>query len=139
MASVTLPVTSVIKAGAKSVPGKFGATVVQGQFVYADPSAQNKFKLGIATSPVSANVVGMARNAGGDGQPADIGTAGEIESASGLTVGLVYCLSDTVAGGIMPSADLITAPTGTYTTVIGVATATTKLKLGILASGVQAD
>lgn len=139
MASVSLPVTSKIKTGAGNVEGKFGEIIVVGEFVYSDISAQGKFKKAIATSPVAAQVVGMARNGGGDGQPADVGTKGDIVDASGLTVGVVYVLSDSAAGDIMPTTDLTSAPTGTYVTVIGVAIATTSLRLGITVSGVQAD
>lgn len=139
MASITLPVTSRVVSGAREATGKFGEDVEQGEFVYVDPSDQGRLKLALANSPVSANVLGMSRNAGGAGQPGNIATSGTIVDASGLTAGVVYVLSDSTPGAVMPVADLTAAPTGTYVTVLGVALLTTKLKLGILVSGVQAD
>lgn len=139
MATVTLPTTSIVKSGAGATAVKFGETVAQGQFVYVDASSQSKVKKAIATSKVTAAVLGMARNGGGNDQPGEVATRGLVENASGLTAGVVYVLSDSVAGGIMPTADLTSAPTGTWVTVIGVAEGTTSLRLGILAANAQAD
>ena len=113
--------------------GIFGATVTQGQVVYKD-AADGKFKLADADSATAAAKIpyGIALNAGSNGQPATVQISGDITIGGTLTAGAAYYLSPT-PGGIGLIAEVAI---GDDYTLLGLATSTSVLKLGIIVSGV---
>lgn len=134
MADISITAANVLPgSNARTENGTFGATVTQGQVVYKDAS-DGKYKLAdndSATAAVRAPV-GIALNAGANGQPATIQKSGDITIGGTLTAGTVYVLSST-AGGIAPQADLAS---GDDVVILGVAKSTTVLALDIQISGV---
>lgn len=134
MADITITAANVVpysNAVKKQVTA--GATITAGMPVYKDTST-GKYVAADADSAtaLARSPVGIALHAASDGQPLTIQTGGDINMGATLTVGTIYCLSD-VAGAVRPSAD---NSTGDYVTILGVAIAANKLRLGILASGV---
>jgi hypothetical protein len=132
MADIAVTAANVRNYGASMIHGTLGTTVTAGQVVYQDP-ADGKYKLA-DTNGASAPIrtpAGIALNGGGDGQPVAIATGGGLlDLGATLAVGHVYVLSAT-AGGIAPVADLAT---GHYTVVLGVATATNRLRMSMIAA-----
>lgn len=117
---------------AQKKTGKAGATITQGQAIYRDP-ADGLIKLADSNG-ASADIraaIGIALHGAVSGQPLTYQYGGDI-NIGGLIQGLVYCLSET-PGGIQPAADLAS---GEYTTVLGVAISTSRMKMGIINSGV---
>jgi hypothetical protein len=133
MATITLPTTAIPGAGARSVPGVANATVAQGQVVYRNSS--RKMALAQANAALTAEVVGIMQQSATANAPVDVQTDGIVSGLSGLTAGVFYVLSDSVAGGIMPIADLTT---GDYVTLIGYALSATELQLLIEITGLAA-
>lgn len=111
-----------------------GATITAGQACYMDTAASNVAKLAQSDgTSAEAEVKGVALNSASTGQPIKLGTSGTMDLGATLTVGTIYCLSDT-AGGIVPSTDL---STGEYVSIIGIATAADTIALSIKNSGVE--
>jgi hypothetical protein len=79
--------------------------------------------------------VGIMQQSATANAPVDVQTDGIVSGLSGLTAGVFYVLSDSVAGGIMPIADLTT---GDYVTLIGYALSATELQLLIEITGLAA-
>jgi hypothetical protein len=79
-----------------------------------------------------AACVGVALNDAAGTQPVQYVVSGDVNMGAILTVGQTYIVG-AGPGGIAPEAD---AAVGNFTTVIGIATTTSNLKLGILQSGV---
>ena len=135
MADLSITAASVLAdTGSTTVSGTYGATVTAGETVYKDVADSNKWKP--ADANVSAAVAGsggfgIALNGGADGQPADVLTAGLYTVGAAVLVGVTYVLSAT-AGGIAPDADI---SSGSYKTVIGVATTTAKVQVTPILSG----
>jgi hypothetical protein len=77
--------------------------------------------------------IGIALNGGAINQPILVQTEGSLTIGASMTAGLVYYLSDT-PGGICPVADI---GAGEYVCIIGMATSTTVMRLGIEYSGVS--
>lgn len=117
--------------GATTKPVKAGGTITAGQPVYKD-TATGKYLASDADAASGRTPEGIALNGASLDQPLVIQLKGDIDLGVALTVGKVYVMSDTV-GGIMPVEDL---ETGDYVTVLGVAVAANKLRMGIIASGV---
>lgn len=79
-----------------------------------------------------AAVAGITVNGASSGQKVNYQKSGDLTSGStALTVGQTY-INSTNAGGIAPISDLAS---GSYVSILGVATSATNLKLGILNSG----
>lgn len=134
MADLSITAASVLAgSGARTETGTAGATITAGQAVYLD-SADNKFKLADNNSATAAarTPVGIALNGAANGQPLTILKKGPITIGASVTAGVAYYLSDT-PGGICPVADLLT---GEYPCLIGMATSTSVIEVGIQASGV---
>jgi len=108
-----------------------GETLTAGQVVYQLSSDGRAYKASTASASAAA-IVGIALNGAGAGQPVRVQTGGTVSIGATVTVGIVYCLSDT-AGGIAPSAD---NGSGDYVGVIGIGVTAAKIKLGILVGGV---
>ena len=112
-----------------------GATITQGQVLYKDSADSNKYKLAINDdTEAKAAAVGIALTPGDANDKIWIAKRGAIDVGGALTVGEIYCLSDT-AGGIAPEADVDTADM--YVTILGVASAADQLELNISATGIQ--
>ena len=129
MADLTITATSVQpKARTNGTGVQFGEAVTPGQAVYKS-TADSKYYLadcdvaatapcsGISLSYAGADEYGFMFNQPGEGL--DLGAT--------LVVGEIYVVSDT-AGNIMPFADLTT---GQFLSIIGIASATDRLNMGI--------
>lgn len=135
MADLTVTAASVLAAeGATILSGTAGATITAGQVIYKDTSDSNKMKLcdSDGGTAIIRTPAGIALHGADSGQPIDYCTEGDINVGATLAVGRIYVASDT-AGGIMPSADL---EAGDYTSVLGVATTASNLKMKLIIGGV---
>lgn len=131
IAGATVPAntsTTIVRATA-------GATITAGQAVYADPAANFTIKPAQANNQTQAtNVVGIALDSAASGQPVAYASAGDVQfSNSAFTPAAVYMLSAANAGGIAPTADLVT---GNYATLLGIAAGSNVLRLGTIITGV---
>jgi hypothetical protein len=134
MADLSITVASVAAgASARKVTGAAGATITAGQVVYLD-TATNTYKLADCNSGTAAarSPAGIALHGSLSGQPLTIQTSGSLTLGATMTAGVAYYLSGT-AGGIRPVAD---NTTGDFPVVLGIATSTTVLKMGIQEAGV---
>lgn len=129
MADLTITPANVVKGStANVVNGVAGTTITAGQTVYEDTGDSNKLKLADANNTsATAACKGIALHAALAGQPCAYINGGDLGLGAILTVGIIYVLSAT-AGGIAPAADLAS---GWRTTILGVATTTSNLRLGI--------
>lgn len=133
MADVTIGTISLpVTAGVSIATVTYGATVTAGQSVYKDTSDSNEYKPADADVEASAVCAGIALVGGADGEAGVILTKGSIDLGATLTVGEIYVVS-TTAGGIAPIGDL---GSGDYVSIIGTASATGQLDLGISNTGV---
>ena len=103
-----------------------------GDLLYIDANRQFRLATASATQ-LEAEVVGMAVNSFGAGQPVTTIVSGlpTVGASAGVQVGAVYVLS-TTPGKAMPVADLVT---GNIVTVLGVGGTSDRFRLGINASG----
>ena len=134
MADISVTVASVVAdSGYKYRDEIAGATLTAGLACYLDSTDSYKAKACLPTATSTANVKGIALHAALAGQPVRLITSGYLTvSASGvLTVGTWY-VCGSGAGGIAPSADLTS---GEYSSRLGVATTTNKLRVDLLATG----
>jgi hypothetical protein len=126
----------VADAGFGSGAGTSGANVAAGNLVYLDSTDSYLVKLADCANTTKAGCVGVALNGASVGQPVQYQTSGSFTftttAANTVAVGTVLAVAVT-AGAIRPATD---NTTGNYVTVIGVSTATNKIKLGLVASGV---
>lgn len=129
MADLTQTATSVIGYGEK-LPGVLGGTVAAGMPVRLSSGA---FIAATDASLAGAAVEGIALSGGATGQPFTYQKAGNINLGATLAVGKVYVLS--TAGAIAPVDDIAGSE---FVTVLGIATTTALLKMGIVQSGVAA-
>ena len=81
---------------------------------------------------LDAACIGVALNDAAVDQPIEFAITGDVNMGAIMTIGETYVVG-AAPGGIAPEVD-VTA--GEFLTVIGVATTTSNLKLGILQSGV---
>lgn len=133
MASITLPTTAVPGSGARDIPGIANGALAQGQFVYRNSS--RKMALAQANSVNTDDVVGMVQQSATANAPVTVQTDGIVSGLSGLTAGVFYVLSDSVAGAIMPVADLTT---GDRVVLVGYGLSATELQLLIEDTGLAA-
>lgn len=134
MADISVTPASVQRTDTTVVlSGIAGGTITAGQPLYKDAADANSLKAAVATSAATAAVVGIAAHGASDGQPIKYYGRGDVTFNAALTAGSVYVASAAAAGGIAPVGDMTT---GNFVTILGVATSTTNLKLGITASGV---
>lgn len=132
MSDISITPANVLKgSSAVTENGHAGATITAGQAVYLDTTT-NTYKLADSNGAAALRVPrGIALNGASAGQPLQVQTRGLITIGATLTAGVTYYLSDT-PGGICPLADV---GTGEYACIIGIATTTAILSLGINASG----
>lgn len=131
---VTLPSTITPPSGITPKFGTSGVAITAGQCLYRDPT-DNTIKKAIGSSANAAKAIGFAlasTPAVGQIVPYFDG-GGDLSSASGLTAGEPYFVSDTTAGAIMKASDL---GTGDYVTYVGTAKSATVFTPSINASGV---
>ena len=134
MADLSVTVTGVhpYSGGTVSSPVQAGEIITEGEPVYLK-AADSKYYACDADEAAKALAAGIAVS---PAPAADdyfvMQTAGDIDLGATLTVGEIYCVSNT-AGGIMPCGDL---STGEYVTILGIAETASKLAIGITASGI---
>ena len=134
MADLAITATLVVAgANARKVDGVCGETITAGQAVYYDAAAGRYLKADANSAVAAARVAtGIALNGGAINQPLKVQTDGLITIGAALTAGMAYALSST-AGAIRPVAD---NTTGDYPCLMGIATTTAILDIGIQSAGV---
>jgi Tfp pilus assembly protein FimT len=135
MAAISVTAANVLAAtGARISHGTSGGTITAGMPVYRDVSDSNKLKACRANAVGTANCHGISLHAASAGQPlAYLPTGYNITIGGTVVVGEIYCVSDAVAGQIVPVSDLGSAD---YQTPLGVATTTAIIALNIINSGI---
>ena len=129
MAALVITAANVIPgADAAMTSVTWGGTITQGMAVYKDVADAGKYKAARGNAAGTSHATGIALSAGANGQPGMIATSGDINLGATLAVGQVYCVSDAVAGEIVPYADLGTAD---YVVVLGIAETASNLILDI--------
>lgn len=133
MAALIQTAASVVEgAGANKASGTAGGTLTAGMPLYEDTADGNKLKAARANAATTAIVKGIALNNASSGQPITYQSGGEINLGATLVVGEVYCLSDLVAGQIVPYIDLGTLD---YVIPLGVAKTASNFLLNVTNSG----
>ena len=136
MTALNQTAANVVVYGSPAVAhGTAGGTITAGMPVYRDTGDSNKLKACRANAATTAVCYGVALNSASNGQPLAVLRAADSVINLGATVaaGIVYCVSDAVAGQIVPSGDL---GSGDYTSVIGIGINTTHVQMNINNSGV---
>jgi hypothetical protein len=134
MAALSQTAASVVSGTSpKKQTGIAGGTITAGMPVYKDTAASNVLKAARANAAATAVVAGIALNSASSGQPLVYQIGGKINLGATMVVGETYCLSDAVAGQIVPLSDL---GSGDYTGIIGTADSASILTLAIHNSGV---
>jgi hypothetical protein len=132
MADLVVVPANVLKvAGSPSIEKTAGATITQGQALYDDGA--NGVKLAQANAVATSKLIGVSLNAGSSGQPIEVLTGGDYNPGVAVVVGVTYVVSAAAAGGIAPIADLVST---NVSAILGTATTTSNIKLGILNSEV---
>jgi len=130
MAEISQTPASVIPGSdAIYARGIAGGTVTAGAPVYLDETTQRYLVADANASLSTAEVKGIALGAASAGQPLRIQVAGTITIGGTVVLSTIYILG--AAGGIAPASDLAS---GWFTTILGVATSATQLRLCIFAS-----
>src|SRR3989304_5203060 len=107
MAALSQTPASVIPAsGSSKTPGTAGGTITAGMPVYKDTADSNKYKPSRANAAGTSACNGIALTGSSNGQPLVIHTGGGINLGGTLVVAETYCVSDAVAGQIVPIGDL---------------------------------
>lgn len=134
MADLTITAANVIAdSGAVIVQGTAGEAITAGQVVYLAPTTKRYMKADSNSATAAArSPAGIALNAASNGQPLAVAKSGAVTIGATVTAGTAYYLSDT-PGGICPVADV---GAGEYSTVLGIASSATVLKVKIQESGV---
>jgi hypothetical protein len=132
MASISISTTATVGAGATTKQVKGGTALVVGEAVYQDTTTKKHLKAQ-ANAAAAAVAEGVAVTPSGDGQEMIIVTEGLLQNVAGLQQGMWYVLSDSVAGDIMPVADLTA---GKQSTLLGYAPSATSFYVKIVRSGV---
>lgn len=113
--------------------GTAGATITAGQALYLNTST-GRYVQAQADDAATDHVVGIAAHGASNGQPIQIITGGTVDLGVTLTVGEIYVLSASAAGGIAPESDLTST---NYVSVIGVAQTADNMILSITNSAAQ--
>lgn len=132
MADLVVVATNV-KPGASAVTKRAiaGEAITAGQGVFIAVDGQIELAEKDLTA-ADAAAVGISLNDAAVDQPVEYAITGDVNMGAILAVGQTYIVG-AAAGGIAPEAD---AAVGNFTTVLGIATTASNLKLGILQSGV---
>jgi hypothetical protein len=130
VADLTITAASVVAGeDADFFQATAGETLTAGMPVYLDSTTNQLLGADCTDSMDTAEVKGIALHAASLDQPLRCQTAGEITIGATVVLSTIYILSDN--GLICPAADLAS---GDYTTIIGVASSATKLRLNIFPS-----
>lgn len=134
MSDLIITASAVVEGLAATVASGVAAVSINaGQSIFLDASNLNKVTLADANlSLAAASCRGIALGNAVAGQRVSYITSGPVTLGAVLTQGKVYVLSAN-AGGIAPVADL---SSGMYSTILGVASSTSMLQVGIVASGI---
>jgi hypothetical protein len=136
MADISITAANVIAgSNASTASGTAGVAITAGQVVALDNSttpATVKLADVNSASAWQRTPVGIALNGAAAGQPVVYQTGGDITIGGTLVAGAAYFASGT-AGGVRPQAD---NTTGDYPALLGLATSTSVLRIGLLAPGV---
>lgn len=139
MADLTITAANVVKgADANYETGTAGAAITAGQSVYKDTSDSNKWKLASSATTsalAGSGGIGISLHAASSGQPVVVQTSGTVTIGATLTVGQVYVVSASAAGGIAPFTDL---NTNNYVTLLGYGDTTANIKMLGTVTGRQA-
>jgi hypothetical protein len=132
MADLSVTAANVVPQTGASINKNyvFGETVTAGMPVYL--STENKWMKALNDTAAHAAATGLAVNGGSLNQPAAVAQVGTVSFGAILTAGEIYCVSDT-AGALAPVADI--GP-GEVTTICGVATTTSLMRLIMVTAGV---
>jgi hypothetical protein len=130
MADLSVTPASVRPFG-EILRGTAGGTITAGQTIRRNTS--NQFVVSSDDSALNAATAGIALNGASANQPVDYMNAGLIDMGATVAVGKVYVQS--TSGGVAPVDDVAG---GEFITVLGIGTASNRLKLGIIQSGVAA-
>ena len=135
MTALSITATAIIPGSDASVAtGTAGESITAGMPVFMDASNANKlYKADANLSSAAAVAVGISLHAATAGQPLSYIRSGSLGMGTILTRGLVYVVGAGTAGDINPAADLAQ---GWYTTVLGYASSTSNLVVGIVSTGV---
>ena len=134
MAALTQTAANVLAvAGATKTAVTAGGTITAGMPVYKDAADSNKYKACRANAAGTAACLGIALTGSSNGQPLVIQTAGGINLGGTHIVGETYCVSDAVAGQIVPIADIGTTD---YPVILGIADTASNMELNIINPGV---
>lgn len=133
MADITVTAANVKPVGTSRTlqTVRYGETVTQGQPVYLK-SADDKYWKADADTSAEAAAIGIVITPGVADDYGVIVTTGQVNMGATLAVGQVYVVSVN-AGGVAPYSDL---GTGDYVTILGVASTTAILDIGINATGI---
>lgn len=132
MADLSITPTSVVKyTSAITKNGIAGETIAAGQALYI-ASATGLLMKADDTTAAKAACVGIALNGGAINQPIQYLTSGGINPGAAVTVGAIYGITDT-AGGISLISE---RATGDFITILGIATTTSRIEVGIKQAGV---
>ncbi len=112
--------------------GIAGETITAGQLLYKDASNSNKLMKAVTTTAATAACVGVALESASAGQVLKYQTSGDYTCGSTSAPGVYYAVSDT-AGAIALASD---NATGDFATLFGIGISTTKIRIGIVRSGV---
>ena len=131
---VVITATSVIaSAKAQISEATAGDTITQGNLLYLDANSR-AVRADADASAASAEVVGMALSSSVSGAKVRYVTYDpELTPGGTLVVGEIYAASSTPGGFTTISTPI----TGNYTSVIGIATSTTKMLFNPMSSGAQ--
>lgn len=129
MADLSITAANVVAGtNASRDRGTAGETIAAGKAVYKSSTA-NKWMLADSNSVTAEarHAIGIALNGASLNQPVDVQKGGDITIGATLTAGMALYLSDT-PGGICPLADV---GSGEYVCLLGLASSTTVLAIGI--------
>lgn len=135
MVVVSLATTVTAGVDAEIRQGLAGETIVAGEVVYLNAAGRYMKALANGTA-IQAEVVGIAINGAGDGQPLQVVVKGTVNGLTGLKPGSIYALAN-VAGDVADVYSTDLTEDTSYVSVVGVATTATAMKVGVVNSGVK--
>jgi len=134
MADIVVTATSVAPStGALRLTKIASVAIAAGEAVYLVAATDQLALADNDLSSAAATGIGIALNSCAANQPCAYQYGGNITLGAVLTLGTTYILSS-AAGGIAPIAD---QGSSDYVTILGVASSTSVLNLGINATGIQ--
>jgi len=137
MASLSLNAATVVADadGLKTVDGIAGGTITQGMFCWLNPNGQ-WVAYDADNVHNSTDQFGIALCASSLNQSVRLMQGGTYVVGATVAAGAVYVAGITTAGDIVLVSDAAAPTTGDYLVIIGVGISTTKMRVGIVASGV---